>query len=277
MPNPDSVESPELARSIGEVYAGALEDFVTRRNSLAKELKAAGRREDAEIVKTLRKPTRTAWALNAAAAADAASTDRIAAAIGGILDAQSGGGDLRESLVELREAVQQFAGKAADAAKESGHAADQGALVNAVMAVIGSAGTFTLLQSARLADVPEAGGLDFLTSLPPVTTRPRPVRVVRPDGEDAQDIALRDAVRHAEAALTAARERSTKADQALRSAQVEADDADRRLRLAQKEAHARQSDLDRARKESQTATEELHLAETALADANQLRVSSRDK
>lgn len=277
MSDAETIESPELTRLIGEVYAGPLEDFVTRRNALAKELTSAGRRDDAGIVKSLRKPTRMAWALNAAASGDRDSTDRIAAAISGILDAQSGDGDLRASLSELREAVQHFAGKAVDAAKKSGHGADPGALVNAVMAVIGSAGTFELLQSARLADVPEAGGLDFLTSLPPNTSKPRHVRVVPTDDQDAEEIALLEAVRHAEAALTAAQERSTKADQALRSAQVEADDADRRLRLAQKEAHARQSELDRVRKESETATEELRLAETALADANHLRASSRRK
>jgi hypothetical protein len=144
------------------------------------------------------------------------------------------------------------------------------------MAVIGASGTFDLLQAARLADVPEAGGLDFLTSLPPVTA-PRRVRVMPADDVDPEEAAARETLRQAEAALAAARERSTNAERALREAQLEAEDASRRLRLAQKEAHTRQVELDRTRKESTAAAEELAEAEKAVAEATQLIAPSRTR
>jgi hypothetical protein len=268
--------NPELENAIREVYAGPLESFVDRRNALEKELRSGERREDAKEIKSLRKPSRMAWALNAAAAENRESTDRIAASIADILDAQSGEGDLRTALSDLREAVQSFASKAERAAKAAGHSADHGALVNAVMAVIGASGTFDLLQAARLADVPEAGGLDFLTSLPPVSA-PRRVRVMPADDVDPEEAAARETLRQAEAALAAARERSTNAERALREAQLEAEDASRRLRLAQKEAHTRQVELDRTRKESSAAAEELAEAEKAMAEATQLIAPSRTR
>jgi excisionase family DNA binding protein len=120
-------------------------------------------------------------------------------------------------------------------------------------------------RAARLADVPEAGGLDFLTSLPRIA--PRRDLMVRPGKESAEEAAAREAVRQAEEALLAARKISDDAERGLRDAQVEADDAGRRLRLAQKEAHVSQTALDRARKAATSAGSELKQAEARLADA----------
>src|SRR5687767_7115413 len=53
----------ELQRAVAAVYGGPFEDFVRRRDALAKELRAAGNRDAAALVKNLRKPSRAAWAL----------------------------------------------------------------------------------------------------------------------------------------------------------------------------------------------------------------------
>ena len=50
--------------TIDELYGVPLEDFVAARDELAKELIAAGDGDEAKRVKSLRKPTATAWALN---------------------------------------------------------------------------------------------------------------------------------------------------------------------------------------------------------------------
>ena len=49
--------------TIDDLYAVPLEDFVAARDELAKELNAAGDGDEAERVKSLRKPTATAWVL----------------------------------------------------------------------------------------------------------------------------------------------------------------------------------------------------------------------
>jgi hypothetical protein len=47
-----------------ELYGLPLEEFTAARNALAKQLVTEGRREEAEAVRRLAKPSRTAWALN---------------------------------------------------------------------------------------------------------------------------------------------------------------------------------------------------------------------
>ena len=71
----------ELETAILAVYRGPLEEFVTRRDALVKQLRAAKQREDADRVKALRKPSRTAWVLDNIVHEDPASIDQLAAAI----------------------------------------------------------------------------------------------------------------------------------------------------------------------------------------------------
>jgi hypothetical protein len=47
-----------------ELFGLPLEDFVAQRDTLAKALRAEGRRPDADAVKKLRKPTAVVWAVN---------------------------------------------------------------------------------------------------------------------------------------------------------------------------------------------------------------------
>src|SRR3954471_5983535 len=49
---------------VDDLYGAPLEEFVGRRDALAKELRDGGDREGATAVKKLPKPTRAAWAVN---------------------------------------------------------------------------------------------------------------------------------------------------------------------------------------------------------------------
>ncbi|MDQ1520860.1 MAG: hypothetical protein QOI55_1933, partial [Actinomycetota bacterium] len=49
-----------------ELYAGDLDEFVARRDQLAKDLRGSGDRDAAAKAKRLRKPSRVAWAVNQA-------------------------------------------------------------------------------------------------------------------------------------------------------------------------------------------------------------------
>jgi hypothetical protein len=267
MVDAESGPRQEFEPSIDALYAGPLESFVTRRDALAKELRAAGRREDSATVKSLRKPARMAWALDAAALDDRRTTERLAAAVAATLVAQSGGGDLRGAMHELRDAVQNLADNAARAATDGGQSVDDGALANAIMAVIGAPGAFDLLRAGRLVDIPEAGGLGLLTSLPRGDAGPSQTSVEHASETSAAEIAAGEALRRAELAVAAARERSAAAERALRVAEANAESADRQLRLAQQEALARQAERDRARQEAEAAAAQLLEAEMAAADA----------
>jgi hypothetical protein len=261
--NTERGEPLELESAIAGVYVGPLEGFVGRRDALTKQLRAAGRREDANTVKALRKPARMAWALNSAVHRGRGPIERLQAAVEGILAAQSGSGDLRGAMGELRAAARGFADDAAQAAAEGGYPVDQASLVNAVLAVIGDAEAFEALQSGRLADLPEAGGLDFLTNLPapraagPSATAAEPARA---------DSGLRDALKRADDAVAAARERLLAARRALGDAESNAESAERQLREADRLARERRAELERVRQEANVAAEQLADAEKAAAD-----------
>jgi len=53
-----------VARKAADLYGLPLEEFTKARDELAKELRRAGRKEAADEVKTLRKPSVSAWTVN---------------------------------------------------------------------------------------------------------------------------------------------------------------------------------------------------------------------
>jgi hypothetical protein len=250
---------PETA--IAQVYAGPLEAFIPRRDALAKELRTAGKREEAAAVKALRKPSRLAWVLNAAVQQDAGAIDALVARVMAVLKSQAQGGDVRGSLDALRSAVRGFADQAGQAAERQGHSADHADLVHAALAVMGEAAAFEALRAGRLVDVPEPGGLDFLAWLP-TPTRPTPEAAPSAVATAASSAAL-DA---AEAALAAARTRAAQADLALDSAESGVARAEEQLRAAEQTARDRRTVRDRARHDALEAARALMEAERAQAD-----------
>jgi hypothetical protein len=297
---------PGLEAAIARVYAGPLDDFIPRRDTAAKELRAAGRRDDAAAIKALRKPSRAAWALNAAAREGEGAIESLIGAVAATLDAQAKGGDVRGAIADLRGAVRAFAATAARFAAHGGQRVDEATLGNAVLAVIGKPEDFTALRDGRLVDVPEAGGLDFLATLPPPPAVPArkapaaaPAAKVRateaPDPSEstspgvasepvapkpgrarraaptADDVAARAAhqetVRRANAALAAARARAAVAQQKLGAVETRLAAAEGRLRQAEQDAVIMRGERDRAVHDAAAADAQMREAEAALAEA----------
>ncbi len=103
---------------VGELYALPFDEFTPARDELAKKLKADGQADEAALVKKLKKPSRSAWAINHAVHADPAAAERLVAA------------------GKKLEAAQNAAigGKGAD--KLKGAMADQGDAVEEMLAAI---------------------------------------------------------------------------------------------------------------------------------------------
>jgi hypothetical protein len=113
------------ARAPEDLYGLPLEEFTPTRDALAKELKAAGHKDEAAEVKSLRKPSVAAWALNLVARQHpdaieglrAAGTDLRAAQ----QEAMSGdAGRLRDAGRVLAEEVDRVARLAADVMRAVG-------------------------------------------------------------------------------------------------------------------------------------------------------------
>ena len=271
----------DLATAIVAVYRAPLEEFIRRRDELAKQLRSEKRRDDAALVKALRKPSRIAWTLDGVIHEDSVSIDRLAAAIA---EAQTGA-DLRTALEAVKEAVREVAAAGARVAVRAEHPIEPSVLVGAVQAIIGDENAFADLRAGRLVDVPEGGGLNLLFALAanaahqkPPTSSPKPaqpkvltpidaVAPAKPDPRIALAAAARTEMVRAEKAHAVSREQSADAEKLLRDAKGKLEAAERALVAAQAEAEARRHDVDRAQRHSQTTATSLEAAQRAVADA----------
>jgi chromosome segregation ATPase len=263
----ETIDLSNLDDAIGAVYRGALEDFVRRRDALAKQLRADKRRQDAERVKALRKPSKTAWALNNVPAENAASIDQLAAAIESAQEAQArGGGDVRAALENLRTAVREVAHAAARASIRVGNPVDATDLVAAVNAVIGDANAFAELRAGRLSEIPSRrtrfpNRCQSLEPGPVYDEERRP-----PPARGAPDVAAHEELERAGASMREARARARAADRTLADAEERLAAAEVELQRARREVEGARAELERAQQQAGDAASEVQQAEQVVAD-----------
>ena len=265
----ETIDLSNLDDAIAAVYRGAAEDFVRRRDALAKQLRAEKRREDADRVKALRKPSRAAWALNNVLSETGATIDELKAAVQEAQEEQArGGGQLRAALESVRSAAREVAHAAARASIRVGQPVDAATLVPAVNAVIGDATAFAELRAGRLTEIPEAGGLDFMTAvsaptaqLSAVVEEPRPA-----PARGSADEAARVELEQAEATLHDANARTNEARTALSDARARLAAAEEQLQRARRELKECERDVERAQKQADEGDAEVHLAQHRLAE-----------
>jgi hypothetical protein len=295
----DPTDPVELEDAITTVYRGPLEDFITRRDALSKQLRASKRKDDADVVKALRKPSRMAWALDQVVFEDPDAVEDLAKAI---TDAQAAHGradDARAAQENVKAVVRAVAEAGARAAIRGGHPIESAELVAAVRAVIGEADAFAVLRTGRLVDVPEAGGLDLLAAMS-LGASPAPLRAAAPAtgkrtveptaapaGRKTKDqatssskerstatIASRAELNRAESSVAKARHHAQAAERVARSLEARLEAAEQQLQRVQEQVETRRAELERAREDARTAAAAVDEAEQALAE---LRVDSAGK
>ncbi len=111
----------ELDEIVRQLYVLPPADFVTARNELVRQARAAGSREVAERLQQLRRPTRSAWLVNLLAS-DSRAMQRLSALGRELRDAQTG--LVRTELRNLAEQRRQLIADLLDQAKA--HAAEAG-------------------------------------------------------------------------------------------------------------------------------------------------------
>jgi hypothetical protein len=265
-----SPEPTELETALVAVYRGPLEEFVSRRDALVKQLRAAKRREDADRVKALRKPSRTAWILDSVVHDDPMVVEQLSDAITAAQTVHSGA-DLRATLDSVRAAIRDVAAAGARVAIRAGHPIDASALVTAVHAVIGETSAFGDLRAGRLVDVPDGGGLDILSA---ITINVPASPPVAPSSRSAAAPARADLER-AEAALADVREQSERAERSVRETQTKLDAAERVFANAQAAVQAWRAEVEGARRDAEAAAAQVRDAERRVAAArSRLRSTS---
>jgi hypothetical protein len=223
-----------LETQLDRLYALDPGEFVAERDRVARELRDAGRREEAEQVKSLRKPTVSAAAINQLSRRERREVDLLLDAGHRIREAQQRllAGEDPGSLDEARRIEREALGKLRRAARqilaESGR--ESGTTLDRITATLQAAAVSDegreLLALGRLTGDLEAAGFDLLAPLAagaPKRKRPAPRRKPKPEPKPNRR------------RIEQARGRVREAEQALHAAERDAEKARRDLELAKKE------------------------------------------
>ena len=230
------------AEVVEELYGAPLDEFVALRDARAKELSAAGRREEADAVKRLRKPSVAGWAVNQVRRRDPGAIEGLMAAGAALRQARSGA--LRNATREEREAVADLVDEAGRVLREAGRKPSTSTIDDIRDTLHAAAIDETareLVGAGRVVEPMRAVGFGVTPGGP---------REVRPQDERRRE-----------------ERRLAKAREALRAAQAEVRDRERDLRTAERDLRAVERDVDKARAALVAARERLEGRESDVADA----------
>ena len=266
------------ARAPEDLYQLPLEEFTPARDALAKELKAAGRKDEAAEVKSLRKPSVAAWALNRTAHDNPDAIDRLRGAGADLREAQqeamSGdAGRLRDTGRALAEEVDRVASLAADVLKAAGRpvtSAQQEKLTATLRTAAVDDEAGGVLARGVLVEELESTGFSLLGTVPgdghktlPAAERPAKKPKAPKEALEAVEAARRELRRcdaEADMAATRARRRAERAETAAKRAA----EAQREAEQARAEAEEATDAAVAARRAAAEAADRLAAAEAAL-------------
>jgi hypothetical protein len=251
----------------GELYGLPLGEFTRARDDLARRLRKEGRREEADAVKRLRKPTTAAWALNQLARRREADVKRLLQAGERLRQAQAellagaGREELDAAAAEERELVGALARDAAAIAADAGTGSSE-TLVEKLRATLHAVAAdeelARQLDAGRVLRESEAVGVVGITpgAAPPSAGRRRPPKERKRPARETRALERRlkaargeerDARRRKETtarALARASERAARAADQLAAAQREEDEAAAALEEAEAQTRALEGELE---------------------------------
>jgi hypothetical protein len=241
-----------LEGEIDELYSLPLEEFTANRDALAKRLRGDGERADADRVRKLRKPPRSAWLLNQGVRAEPAAAKRLLETGERLSQAQDaalsgeGSNDLKRAMADQQAAIETMM-EAIDQLEVSERPSP--AIVDrareTLRAVAGDEELQGELAAGRITRDREAVG--FGGAAPAAAPR----RGKRPQRRDPSVAARRrDAergVRRATRSLEAAEKRAREARKRLERAQAALDAASAAHGEADRERAEREAELETAR------------------------------
>ena len=226
-------------RDLDDLYGLPREEFTSARNSLVRDLRKAGRKDEAEEVGALKKPSVSAWAVNQLARRHPQKVAELVKAGDGLRKAQRDvlagkkGADVREA----SRAQHDLADELVDAAREilatAGTPATQ-ATAQRISGSLRAASTdpaaAKLLRKGRLSEDVESVGFGPLLHVAPQRKgRSRPARDRARERAAAQKQRKREAVGQARQEATAARKAADKAEREAKRARERAEAAERRV------------------------------------------------
>ena len=235
----------DLEKQIDRLYSAPPGEFVGRREGLARSLRAEGKRESADEVKKLRKPTVAAWAVNQLVRREKmrvrglfTAGERLRRAHADVLAGGSPEG-LERARGDERAAIEELAGAARALLEEGGHPPAETVLDrvrDTFHAAVVDEAVGERVRAGRLEKEEQATGF-AVTGLPPVKAGAR-----KPAAKAVRDDARQRQRREAEARLREARA-------AVADAEREVTGRRRELEAAERALASRRAAVERAEKE----------------------------
>jgi hypothetical protein len=261
--------TPELEPEIDRLYGLDLDEFTSERDKLARTLRKEGRRDEADEVKGLKKPTVAAWAVNQLARGNRRDVDLLLDAGHRLREAQRGvlGGADREAFDQARRTERKALDNLTKAAEQSlgkPTAAMLDRVAKTLQAAVVTDEGRELLARGRLTEDFELTGFEALAPLAEGVPRrsarppkPKQQTVTKP-GRPADE--RRKRIDEAKETVRAAKERERDLAKGLREAERVANDARRATEQAEKK-------LDALRAQAENAAQATRAAEQHLRDA----------
>jgi hypothetical protein len=240
-----------LDKAIDELFVAQPEEFTEARNNLAKQLKAGGDAEGAAHVMALRRPTRSAWAINRLVRDDRAGVQELLSAGDRLRAAQvkaltrKGAPGLREASIERDRLVNQLARRAGQTLGDQPPAALLDEIAATLEAASVDASAARELLEARLSKpLPRPTGFGDVLGL----------RVVEEAGVEGGSSSTRKSpsaavmnreIREAERRAHTAEGRVTRLREELSSLRVRVSEREQQLKAAEAEARGATAALKR--------------------------------
>ena len=226
-------------RDLDRLYGVPREEFTSARNELVRELQKAGRKDEAEEVRALKKPSVSAWAVNQLVRQHPHEVAGLVKAGDALRKAQRDvlagkkGADVRVA----SRAQHELAGELVDAAREILEQAGAKATPTTAQRISGTLRAASsdpaaakLLRKGRLSEDVESVGFGPLLHVAPQRKgRSRPQRDRARERAAAQKKRKREAVAQARQEAAAARKAAEKAEREAKRARERAEAAERRV------------------------------------------------
>jgi len=234
-----------LEREVGELYALPLDQFTPRRDALAKRLRSEGGREDANRVRKLKKPSRSAWAVNRGVHADPSAAKRLVEAGKRLEAAQTaalggkGTAQLKQAMAAQQEAIEEMLEAIRDAAGSELSAAVVDRARETLRALAGDGGLQAEFSAGRLTKDREAVGFGGLA--PAVVVAPKK-KESPPEPGAAARREVEAKLKRSTRTLEAATKRVAQMRKGVERAQRTLDEAQERLDEAESERAEREAE-----------------------------------
>ena len=226
-------------RDLNRLYGLSREEFTSARNALVRDLRKAGRKDEAEEVRALKKPSVSAWAVNQLARQHPQEVAGLVKAGDALRKAQRDvlagkkGADVREASRSQHELADELVDAAREILEQAGAPATQ-TTAQRISATLRAASSdpaaAKLLRKGHLSEDVESVGFGPLLHVAPQRKgRSRPTRDRARERATAQKKRKRETVAQARKEAVAARKTADQAEREAKRARERAEAAERRV------------------------------------------------